>query len=759
MNSDTHHTEIFAENFQVDLTNCDREPIHIPGLVQPHGVLLAVREPELEITQISENCAALFGKTAAELLDHSLAVLLDAEYLNYLTTEILPQELEANPLYLNPITINNHNFEVLVHRFQEVLILEFECAPGEAMKSANNAYGSLRAKLNEINSAKTVADFCGRAAEAVRKFTGFDRVMIYQFLEDDSGKVIAEAARVGLEPFLGLHYPASDIPQQARALYLKQTLRFKTDVNDVSVPVVPTINPQTVQPLDMSYAATRAMSPIHVEYLKNIGACATMSISIVKDEKLWGLIACHHGTARYISHAARMLCEFLAHTISLQVESKTNSENHEYITRLKHFSDNLISELSETPDIQEALLSGANNLLASIEADGAALVFENKIHLIGTTPDEFYVKKLVEWLWKDQPQDVFATNQISKYLPTAAEYAPTASGILAARLTQKAPEYIIWFRREHAHTVEWAGNPAKPAAGGKFGERLTPRQSFEAWQTEVRGQSKPWQKFEIEFAGNLRRLLVEIILRRIEELRELNKQLEASNTELDSFAYVASHDLKEPLRGINNYSNFLLEDYGEQLDEEAIDRLKTLVRLTDRMENLLDSLLHYSRVGRIDLQRSEADLHDVVQDSLMMLSTRIDENQVEIKIPRKLPSASVDEVRIGEVFTNLISNAIKYNKNQAKTIEIGYLENALNNVAEEAKTEQLFYVRDNGIGIDERHHTNIFRIFKRLHARNEYGGGVGAGLTIVKKIIERHGGRIWLESKSGEGTTFYFTLG
>lgn len=747
-----------GNNFEVDLTNCDREPIHIPNLVQAHGVLIAL-DGELHIRQISENCAEYFGKTADELLNQPLENLTGEEYFSYLKTEILPQNIEANPLYLNEATINDKTFEPLIHKFGDVLILEFERPTDEALTASMNVYSSLRTKLRDINGAPTLAEFCRKAAETVRAFTGFDRVMIYEFLEDDSGKVIAEARSDEAEPFFGLHYPASDIPKQARALYLKQTLRFKVDVDDVSSQVVPTLNPATEKPLDMSYAAMRAMSPIHVEYLKNMGVAASMSISIVKDEKLWGLIACHHRSPRYIAHQARMVCEFVAHTISLQIESKTNAENFGYISNLKDSGNSIIEELNRTPDVVKVLIHGDYNLLTTVQADGGVLIFDDKIHLIGSTPSEFQVKRLVEWLWKNDQKEVFSTNQLSNVLPAAAEYASRASGVLAVRLTQKKPEYIIWFRAEQAQTVEWAGNPEKPVSTGAFGDRLNPRKSFESWKEEVRGQSKRWQTFEIEFAERLRRTIVEVILNRIEELRELNQQLETSNTELDSFAYVASHDLKEPLRGISNYSNFLIEDYGEQLDEEAIDRLNTLVRLTDRMENLLDSLLHYSRVGRMDLQKRDVDLQRVLEDAMLFLKTRIDENNVEILVPRRLPKVAADEVRTGEIFTNLISNAIKYNDKILKQIEIGYLENALQTLTDEPKTEHLFYIRDNGIGIEERHHADIFRIFKRLHGRNEYSGGVGAGLTIVKKIVERHGGRIWLESKKGEGTTFYFTIG
>ncbi|WP_339460566.1 sensor histidine kinase, partial [Nodularia spumigena] len=225
---------------------------------------------------------------------------------------------------------------------------------------------------------------------------------------------------------------------------------------------------------------------------------------------------------------------------------------------------------------------------------------------------------------------------------------------------------------------------------------------------------------------------------------------ERSNHELDAFAYIASHDLKEPLRGIHNYSNFLIEDYADTLNEEGKNKLKTLIRLTQRMEDLIDSLLHFSRLGRVDLSMQPTDLNDVVYRSLDLLSARIEEMKVDIQIPRPLPTVYCDRVQLGEVFNNLIANSIKYNDKPEKCLEIGYIE--------EPQLPITLYVRDNGIGIRDKHFEAIFRIFKRLHGPSKYGGGTGAGLTIAKKIVERHGGKIWVESTYGEGSTFYFTL-
>jgi signal transduction histidine kinase len=244
--------------------------------------------------------------------------------------------------------------------------------------------------------------------------------------------------------------------------------------------------------------------------------------------------------------------------------------------------------------------------------------------------------------------------------------------------------------------------------------------------------------------------LEERVRERTRELEQRNEELNQSNKELDDFAYIASHDLKEPLRGIHNFSSFLIEDYAAKLDDEGRSKLETLMRLTRRMETLIDSLLQFSRLGRVDLAVDRVNLNEIVAEMLDSLAISLQEDRVEVRVPRPLPAVRADRVRVGEIFYNLIVNAMKYNDKAEKWIEIGWRENPAG--------PPVFYVRDNGIGIPEKHHDAVFRIFKRLHGRDKYGGGTGAGLTIVKKIIERHHGRIWLESSAGAGTTFYFTL-
>jgi two-component system, chemotaxis family, sensor kinase Cph1 len=353
---------------------------------------------------------------------------------------------------------------------------------------------------------------------------------------------------------------------------------------------------------------------------------------------------------------------------------------------------------------------------------------------------------------------------LSQEFPAATSYSDVASGLLAMMVSSAQNFYILWFRPEVNQTVTWGGNPNKPVIVEDNGTvRLSPRKSFAAWQEIVRHTALPWKSCEYEAALELQSAIINVALRHAAELAKLNRELERSNIDLDSFAYVASHDLKEPLRGIHNYSSFLMEDYGNVLDEEGVSKLQTLVRLTRRMECLIDSLLYYSRLGRSELATHPIDLNLLVQEVVELFKMSVG-NTLEVMV-HPLPTIRGDRVQMNELFTNFVSNAIKYNDHPVTEIEIGCLppEKVQNIGLENPQLNlqgvtQVIYVRDNGIGIDTIHFDDIFRIFKRLHIQDEYGGGTGAGLTIAQKIVERHGGRIWVESSIGEGSTFFFTV-
>lgn len=744
---------------QVDLTNCDKEPIHIPGCIQPHGMLLALQEPELTLLQVSNNTFDFFGLHPNQLLGKPIDELLKQDQLDYLKKTLKHEDIkEVNPLKFIVLLNNNTlNFDCIAHRINGLLILELEPSMPENSVPFFGFYHLVKPFVSKLQGAANLSKLCQTAVKEVRKLTGFDRVMVYQFDSQWDGCVVAEEKLESLEPFLGLHYPAYDIPKQARKLYCLNWLRLITDVDYQPVEIVPTYNPLTNRPLDLSQAVLRSVSPCHIEYLHNMRVRASMSISLIKDGELWGLIACHHQSPKRIPYEVRTACEFLGQVMSLELSTKEGNENYEYRIEQKSIQAKLIEYLSVEQNFISRLIKYKPNLPDLVRSQGAAICFDGDYILAGETPKEEEIKRLIEWLGNNFTDAVFYTDSLPSLYPEAESFKDVASGLLAVSISKAQKNCILWFRPEVIQTVNWGGNPNKPIVVENGQLRLHPRKSFELWKQTVRLKSLPWNQCEIDAALEVRNAIISIVLKKADELAKLNVELEQSNSELDAFAYIASHDLKEPLRGIHNYSCFLLEDYADKLDENAVSKLNTLIRLTQRMEDLIDSLLHFSQVGRVDLSVEETDLNDFVNHILEILSVRIEETKVEIRIPRPLPTIRCDRIRVGEVFTNLIANAIKYNDKVEKWLEIGFNKPTPDRSNEPDKPIT-FYVRDNGIGIRQKHLEAIFRIFKRLHGLDKYGGGTGAGLTIAKKIVERHGGSIWVESIFGEGTTFYFTL-
>ena len=753
---------------EADLNNCDREPIHIPNLIQPHGVLIAVCAKEYKILQVSLNTAEILGLEPQDLLDQPLSALLDEKDIIAIKDCLLEDFNNINPLAIKIVRDEQTlHFDAIVHRNGETIIVELEPSLPRQKADFGNFYRSIKNPIARLQKTNTLDELCDAIAKEIKSITGFDRVMVYRFDRDGSGTVIAEAAAAELEPFLGLHYPATDIPKQAKYLYTLSYLRLIPDVSYEPIGLIPQYNPLTDEPLDMSMAVLRSVSPLHIEYLDNMGVAASMSISLVKNNQLWGLIACHHNTPKKISYETRTVCEFIGQIISFDLVAKEDSQDLDYKMKLKSIQSEFVDSISQAEELESGLTKNPQALLDLVGAAGVALSLGEKITLIGNTPTESEITNLLPWLETQFTEEiVYETTNLSEAYPAASKYTKAASGVLALLISRVEKTFIIWFRPEVIQTVNWGGNPNKAVEIESDGTvRMSPRKSFAKWQETVTKQSLPWKTDEVKAALELRSSIVGIILRQADRLAQVNEELSRSNIELDSFAYIASHDLKEPLRGIYNYSSFLIEDYGEILGEDGSDKLNTLMRLTHRMEDLINSLLHYSRLGRAELQLKSVDLNNLLAGVLDVIKASARDTKVDFKIPRPLPLIKCDRTQVNELFTNLISNGIKYNQQEQKIIEIGYLDpddpivtERITEYSEPATIKTVFYVRDNGIGIPEKHSDSIFRIFKRLHGQKKYGGGTGAGLTIAKKIVERHGGEIWVKSTYKKGSTFYFTL-
>lgn len=712
------------------LSECDREPIHCPASIQPHGALI-VADADGICRHISANVEPVLGFAPAHGIGRPLR-----------ETIALPERWKtpADVHVDSPISLElaGRPLDAWLHSSGAYRILEFE---PRRPSSGSCLHRRLAEAIAGLRAAPDFAVQHELTARFVSALTGFDRVMVYQFDRDWHGEVVGEHRNSPVESYLGHHFPASDIPAQARALYARTRLRLIPDVDFVPVPILPI----PASPLDLSLSVLRSVSPVHIEYLRNMRVRASMSISLRVDGVLWGLIACHHRTTKNIPATIRAACELFGEAASLEIGHRQEAGLLDLRAKATRIQTRFFDVIAREQNVVDALIRYTPQLLEFLNAGGAAIRINKTTTRHGTTPDATQVESLLAWLEHQDVSPILATNTLSELHHEASAYRAKASGLLALRLSRVDSNYILWFRPEVLSTVTWAGRPEKrPSADGK----IHPRKSFDAWTEIVHGRSLPWTEAEQGGALELLQAINALVLRRTERLLNENAELERKNIDLHSFAYIAAHDLKEPLRGISHYCAFFREDHGDALSAEALRKLGTIEGLVRNSEELIDTLNHYSQVGRMELARQCVEMDEIVDHVLEALSPSHPE--VDFRRPQKLPPIMGDRVLLREVFLNLIGNAIRYNTNTEKWVEIGW-RNGENQIP-------VFYVSDNGIGIPERHREAIFHIFRRLHAAGDFGGGTGAGLAIAKSIVERHGGRIWVESHPGIGSTFSFTL-
>ncbi len=746
----------------VDLGACDREPIHLLGGIQPHGVLVAFHPGSARIEVVSANAEALLGRPPSALRGQSITTVLDEAAL---------RRVRANSA-AGPVAVQagGRACSALLHDNNGLSVLELEPLTESVAQADEAALSAIHLLVSPLGQVRSASSLLQAAADGVRALTGFDRVMVYRFHADWHGEVVAESRADGVDSFMGLHYPASDIPVQARALYRRNPLRLIADVQARPVGLVPPTLPGTGAPLDLSGAALRSVSETHLEYLRNMGVGASFSVSLLKDGALWGLIACHHHAPRLVSATRRQACEVLARMLTLQLGAEERGADAASRAHRAMLLARLVTGLGEDTSLSAALQAHGELLMDLTGATGVALLLGESLALeqgeqpllLGRTPSRDEVLALAARLAElPGASATVHTERLASLHPPLAARADVAAGLLAVRLDPQAPRFVLWFRPEVARTVNWAGDPNKPVRPAPGDTRLHPRASFEAWREDVRGASLPWSSADVEAAESLRGALVGVVLRHAVELSRLSRALARSNAELESFGGTVGHDLREPLRGIQQYTTFFLEDHGASLAQDSREQLQSVAWLARRGQALLEDLFEYSRLGRIELAWRDVDMQALMQDALAVVSSRFEEQEVEVRQPRRLPRVACDEVRIRQVWENLLSNAAKYQARPPHWVEVGYFGpgEARPEAAARHDAPYVFYVKDPGIGIAPRFHEAIFDMFRRLHPAKDYGGGTGAGLAIARRLVRLHGGELWVDSSQGQGATFYFTLG
>jgi light-regulated signal transduction histidine kinase (bacteriophytochrome)/CheY-like chemotaxis protein len=503
------------ETEAVNLTNCDREPIHIPGSVQPHGCLMVCDAAGSFVLQHSANLPEMLA-IGGEIVGSKLEDLIGGEAAHTIRNALATSDDPARPALRHGLKLpNGRPMDIALHRLDGKVILEFEPASGDADQPLEVAR-MLISRVRNLTSLDRLVEIATRLMFAM---LSYDRVMVYRFEQDGSGKVISEYKRRDLESFKGQYFPAGDIPQQARILYVKNTIRVITDVDYEPSPMVPQTG-EDGAPLDLSFAHLRSVSPIHCEYLRNMGVAASMSVSIVVDGELWGLIACHHYSPKVLSMPQRVAAETFGEFFSLHLTALRQKELHEAARQARRSLDQFLQEATHHKDINSLLRTSLQEFAVMMPCDGVGLWLDGVWSSYGTAPAAAQAELLADQVGTVANGRVWSTFQLSKSLPWARIPEDDACGVLAIPLSQRPRDYLFFFRKEVVQTLDWAGNPDKTYATGPMGDRLTPRKSFAIWKETVRGQAQPWTDSDREIAEAVRAVLVEIVLHHNEMLAD-----------------------------------------------------------------------------------------------------------------------------------------------------------------------------------------------------------------------------------------------
>ncbi|MHC5132693.1 ATP-binding protein [Pseudomonas glycinis] len=733
--------------FEELLANCADEPIRFPGAIQPHGLLLTLTEPALQIIQVSANVETLLARAPESLIGQPLHSLIGAEH----TAQVLQALQQATFSEAAPLRfeLNGTEFEGLLHRHQGVLILELEIhVKNFQPRNVAGVNTHLGRMLQRLQAATTLQALYDISVKEIQAMTGYDRVLIYRFEEEGHGQVIAEASDPSMEVFNGLFFPASDIPEQARELYRTNWLRIIPNADYQPVPLVPKLRPDTQTPLDLSFATLRSVSPIHCQYMKNMGVLSSMSISLLKGDKLWGLISCGNRQPLHVPHELRMACQTIGQVLSLQISAMETLE----LTRQREEKVEALARLNQAmvdspQNVFDGLAQQPATLMALVNAGGIAIIEDKQLHRYGNCPEPEEIRALHKWL-QARGEPVFASHHLSSVYPPAAQYQSVASGVLAMSLPKPVDNGVLWFRPEVKENINWSGDPRKPLdlENSDAGMRLRPRTSFEIWKVEMAGISTKWSHGDRFAANDLRRSALENDLAR--QVRREQAAVQAR----DDLVAVVSHDLRNPMTVISMLCGMMQKAFsseGAHTSRRISTAIDTMQQATARMNTLLEDLLDTSKIdaGRYSITPQALEVGHIFEEAQALLSPLAHDKDISISFQAD-PDLRIhaDPERLFQVLSNLVGNAIKFTPRMG-TVGVH---------AKSVGDEIVFIVRDSGEGIPKEHLPHVFDRYWTIKEGNPTGTGLG--LYITQGIVEAHGGQIVAESEPGQGSEFRFTV-
>ncbi|MBE8714447.1 ATP-binding protein [Sphingobacterium hungaricum] len=717
-----------------NIVNCEDEQIHIPNHVQSFGILCVFNNLK-KLTYISENSVALtqdsytkfFGISIEEFIQQHLPesseAILDAidqlhESKNGRTLQV---ESATTPFYLS------------MYELDGFLYLEFEFKLSERQ--------SIPLALNYFDAIDYKKDLWSTLCSIVQEIIDFDRVMIYQFREDHSGKVIAEKVKDGLNSYMNFHYPEFDIPLQARALYTKKAFRIVPDINAPLSKIYSTSS----EPLDLTLSNIRALSPIHLEYLKNAGVEASCSISIVIDGKLWGLVACQNEKPKQLDLFARNQAVALTKYAANKFINDRNALYAESSEILKSIELEIQSKSLLKNSVKEAIIESLGSLNNLLGAHGIAYIVNDTVFKSGIQENDTTILEISKRIAQQQRAYLYSTNNFSKDFKDEFEIESNSSGIVWIAISGTRKECILWFRQEQQQEITWAGNPEKILKPTQNLNELqvSPRTSFEAWKETVKGTAFPWSEKDIYIAESIRKIAVESALLKSEEIRSLNDELQELNYALDSYAYTISHDLKNPLSVLKLNAQMIIGR--QELDPEFLKkRASLIVEGIDRMTDMISNILELSRSKSVEIELSIQEPKPIIEQLFEDCKINHQNLSCELELKQALP-VYIERTMLYQIFSNLISNAVKYSSKaeEPKVIIDSYVE----------EPYTIYTIEDNGIGINPDEVGKIFNIFHRLSNAKEFKGS-GVGLSIVQQIMKRLDGKISIHAADTGGSIF-----
>ncbi|EIC19757.1 response regulator [Thiorhodovibrio frisius] len=752
-----------------DLSQCEAEPIHLSGAIQPHGVLLALRGPDWRIVQTTATCRELLGIAAEDLLEQRLEQALGAALVSAVQDALAGYQAQPSAPYSFqwPSPLDARALTGYVHESDALVLLELEPEPPAGAVPEDLLALAVRG-LNPIRAQKDLTAKLHSAAALLRDLTGYDRVMIYRLDPVDwHGEVVAESRRDALEPYLGLHYPASDIPVQARQLYLINRTRAIVDIDYVPVPLTPALNPVSGQPLDLSHSLLRSVSPVHVEYLRNMGVRATLTLSLYREDQLWGLIACHHQTPYLVSEKLRRVMDWMAQDLETQIQLAEDACHRRAEHDLKTCREHVVAAMRQGARLSALLeYPHQSDLLGAVGAEGVALIVGQQVHTGGETPDAARIAALAAELCARTSADkapVFATDCLSDHLPDTQDLGATAAGLVFLRLTSAPDLALLWFRAEQVRHLSWGGDPNKPVTIETDG-RISPRKSFAAWTQTVHLHSWRWSDEELASASELGAVMDIELRYQAEaarnqtqaELIDAKERAEAASRAKSEFLANMSHEVRTPLNGVMGYLQVMEMS---NLDEEMAGYVKSAKASSQSLLTVINDILDFSKIeaGMLTIAREPFTLDALLEQIKAAFRPQVAAKGIALHchIAREVPAELIgDAARLRQVLFNLVGNAVKFTDKGLVRLDARMLE-----PSDAGRLRLQFAVTDTGVGIAADRIDELFEPFTQVDSSSiRRFQGTGLGLSIVKRLVGLMDGQVAIESTLGQGTTVRFDI-